>query len=95
MDYEVIFIGNRSEEERKAYWNHQNELLKWAHSLTEEQIDFLCNGGWYNSTIKGYLISAAKEAEFTEEQTKKLLQGLRYVLDTKEQKDADRIYREF
>ena len=92
---EGIFIGTETEEERKAYWQHQNELLRWAQSLDQEHIDFLCDGGWYNNTIKGYLIAAAREADFSDEQTRELLQGLRYALDTKDKQDADRLYQDF
>ena len=71
------------------------ELLKWAQTLSQEQVNFLFNGGWYNSTIKGYLIAAAQNADFTKEQTKELLDGLRHALDVKDKTDADTIYHDW
>lgn len=71
------------------------ELYNWANSLTQSQIDYLCNGGWYNNTIKGYLISAAQEAGFTNEQISELLNGLRFAFSLKDKADADRIYHDF
>lgn len=71
------------------------ELYRWANSLTQSQIDYLCNGGWYNCTIKGYLISAAQEAGFTDEQISELLDGLRWAFSLKDKSDADKVYREW
>lgn len=70
-----------------------DKLLTWAQSLTREQIDFLCDGGWYNYTMKGYLIAAAKEADFTDEQIDTLLQGMRIALSEKNKSDVDTIYQ--
>lgn len=84
-----------TDKEIKEHARRQIELLAWAQSLTNEQISFLCDGGWYNSTIKGYLIRASKEADFTHEQTKDLLQGLRFALDFMNKEDADKTYKEW
>lgn len=71
------------------------ELYNWANSLTQSQIDYLCNGGWYNDTIKGYLISAAQEVGFTNEQILELLNGLRFAFSLKDKAYADRLYHDF
>lgn len=73
----------------------QKELLKWAQSLTADQINFLCDGGWYNNTIKGYLIRAGREVDLTHDQIKELLQGLRFALDFMDKEDADKTYSEW
>ena len=95
MEDERVDIVLPDKEESQRFWQEQHILLKWAQSLTQKQIDFLCNGGWYNETIKGYALAAAKEADFSDAQIKELLQCLHYVLDTKDKEDADRIYHEF
>lgn len=89
METEEIIMP--TEEEKKTFFAHQHELYKWAFSLTQEQIDFICNGGWYNNAIKGYLIAAAKVADFTNEQTRALLDGLRWALSEKDKAEAEKV----
>ena len=68
------------------------ELYRWAQSLTKEQIAYLCDGGWYNNTIKGYLIAAADNAGLDDEQTDKLMDGLRDALSAMPMRKAEQIY---
>lgn len=58
-----------NEEMDTAAEKHE-KLLRWAQSLTQDQINFLCDG------IKGYLIEAANEASFSKEQIKSLLAAM-------------------
>lgn len=90
-----VIIEDFTEEERKAFWEHEKALLKWAQSLSQEQIDYLCNGGWYNNTMKGYLIAAAQNADLDREQTDKLLQGLGWAFSDIGKADADKIYMDW
>ena len=71
------------------------ELMNWANSLSDKQLDFLCDGGWYNNTIRGYLISAAQNAEFSNEQINELLNGLRMAFSLKNKEDAEKISNNF
>ena len=82
---------SKEESERAAKEYATN--LAWANSLTESQIDFLCDGGWYNNTIEGYLILAAQNADFTVEQIKELKKGLKSALDWNSKTDADKASR--
>lgn len=84
-----------TEEETKESFKNYNKLLKWAQSLTQEQIDFLCNGGWYNNTIKGYLIYACENEKMNREQIKSLLQKLNWAFDDHNKKEADNKYINF
>ena len=85
---------NEAEEEKYISESAKNgmELMNWAMSLSKEQIAYLCDGGWYNNTIKGYLISAAKKADFSNEQIKLLLNGVRFALSELDKNDADNVY---
>lgn len=76
---------NSMEEDVKEYRTN----LKWAQSLTKGQINFLCDGGWYNDTIRGYLILAARNAGYNKNQTNELLTSLRYMLETENKETAD------
>lgn len=89
---EGIYIPERTQEEIQAEIKRQNGLLAWAQSLTPDQIRYLCDGGWYNNTIKGYLIVAARNADFTEEQIDQLLCGLNWAFSEKNKAEAEQIY---
>lgn len=69
-----------------------DELVKWGHSLSKRQIDFLCDGGWYNNAIHGYLIKAAEFADMNDDQINALLEGLDAALDSFDKQDAEKIY---
>ena len=84
-------IETAKTETEKAIKEYKDNM-SWAKSLTDNQIEFLCNGGWYNNTIKGYLIEAAKIAGFDEEQTRSLLNGLRIALSEKTCSEAKKVY---
>lgn len=81
-----------SDEEVRAAAEKQNELIQWAQSLTQEQINFLFDGGWYNRAIKGYLIAAAENADLSDEQVIDLKNGLSTALDTYNKKNAEELY---
>ncbi len=87
-DMEIVFP---TPEQVEKWRKEDEEKMKWANSLTEEQIDFLCDGGWYNNTIRGYVIAAAREADFSHEQINQLLNGLRWAFSLKNKRDAEKI----
>ena len=109
-DDDICCIPIPTEEER-AEWARQAEehqkLYEWAWSLDKKQIDILCDMGYYNDTMKGYLITACRIARdlepdneknkinLTDGQIKTLLQGMRWALDEKSKEDADEVYRKF
>lgn len=83
-------------EGQKEQWKKEfAAMMQWANSLTEEQKAFLCDGGWYNNAIRGYLIAAAQYADFNEEQIKELLGGLRWAFSEKNKRDAEEISNNF
>lgn len=82
-------------EQKEAWRKESAEKIEWANSLTEEQIDFLCDGGWYNNAIRGYVIAAAREADFSNEQINELVNGLRFAFSEKNKRDAEKISRDF
>ena len=95
MVEEVKVINCISEEERKQLVEQYRKDLAWARSLSEEQIHYLCDAGWYNNTIKGYLIAAARNAEFSDEDIRKLLNGLRWAFSEKNAEEAEKIYIDY
>lgn len=81
-----------SDEGIRAAAEKQAKLTKWAQGLSQEQLQFLLDGGWYNNTIKGYLLFSAEIADFTTEQQNMLLGGLRLALDRYDKKEAEHKY---
>lgn len=79
-------------EEMRAFWQHQRELDDWAHSLTTEQINRLCDMGYYNDAMKGYCLRAAREMGLTEDQSRELLRCFGYALDVMDKEEAENLY---
>ena len=89
MDNKVI-IEELNQEEAEQSVKEFAENLAWAKSLTKEQINFLCDGGWYNNTIEGYLILAAERAEFTKPQINRLRKCLKDAFSCFSKEEAEK-----
>lgn len=63
--------------------------------LTDEQRHALCDMGYFNTVIYGYLIEAMKNADFTREQIMAVIIGLRNALDATTAAEAEEAYRNF
>ena len=87
-DNEYVAEAPLDEEVRTAA-EKQDKLLKWAQSINQDQLNFLLNGGWYNSAIKGYLMLAAEEASFSKEQINALLGGMMKALSNYDKAAAE------
>ena len=81
-----------SDEEVRTAAEKQHKLIQWAQSLTQEQINFLLDGGWYNKAIRGYLIVAAENADLSNEQLNALQNGLSIALDDYNKAAAENKY---
>lgn len=81
-----------SDDEIKTAAEKQAQLTKWAQNVTKEQLQFLLDGGWYNNAIKGYLLLAAEEADFSTEQKNMLMGGIRMALSKYDKDDAEKVY---
>lgn len=80
-----------SEEEIQAAIKKDAELRRKAQSLTEEERFYLCDAGYYNDTIRGYLILAMKEAGFNRADIQKALSGLHWVMDITSAQEAAQV----
>lgn len=90
-----MIIEQPTPEEIKAAKEQYKQLSVWAASLTADQRAFLMDGGWYNDAIRGYLISAMKNAEFSKEEIAKALNGLRWAFDETTSEEAAEVWRKF
>ena len=61
FNFQILAVDFPKEERERIIKEHK-EKMKWAQSLTKEEINFLCDAGFYNDAIKGYLITAARNA---------------------------------
>lgn len=88
-------IETPNPEEIKAAQEQFKQLSGWAQGLTAEQRAFLMDGGWYNDAIKGYLIKAMQNADFSQEDIGKALNGLRWALDEMTSTEAAEVWRRY
>ena len=57
-------------------------MLEWSKDTSdEERRESLVGSDWFKDVIKDYVVSAAKNAGFTNEQLENLLDGLKITLD--------------
>lgn len=93
--YENEGIILPSREEMKEFIAHQLEMEKKIYALTEEERNKICDMGFYNDAIRGYMIYAMKESGFSREDIEKALNGMWRAFDDVNARDAARVYIEF
>lgn len=71
---------------------NEQELEQWAQSLTEQQLNFLCDNCFYNYVMKGYVLTAAEIGELDEIQTRRLMKNFDCALSEKSAADAEQTY---
>lgn len=78
----------------KAIDEHQKMMAK-VLALTHEERMNICDMGFYNDAIKGYLIVAMRYAGFKNEEIKRALRGLTGAFDDKTADEAAAVYDNF
>ena len=71
------------------------KTVKLAMQLTEEQRDDLCDCGYYNEVISGYLILTMQDAGFEGAEIGKALSCLSGVFDDCSAREARQAYQKF
>lgn len=64
-------------------------------SLTEAQRHVLCDMGYFNTTIYGYMVEALEIAGFSREDIRKAIGGMRMALDEMTAAEAEEAFRTF
>lgn len=54
----------------------------------------LCDMGYYNDTMKGYMIAGMRKMGFTESEIRKAVLGMRAAMDEKTAEEAEKVYTE-
>lgn len=81
MDEKAVVIDAPTKEQIAETVRKVQEMQAKIQQLTEEERFFLCDSGYFNDTIRGYLIQAMKNADFSKEDIDKALGGLRWAFD--------------
>ena len=79
-----------SKGEKKAAIEKHRMMDEKAFALTNEERLHICDMGFYNDAIRGYLIRAMKEADFQEGEIERALSGLRLALDCMTAAEAEK-----
>lgn len=71
-----------------------DELMSLALSIPEEVRYKLCDMGYYNDAMKGYLIAGMRRMGFTEVEIRRAVLGMRSAHDELTAEEAERVYTE-
>ena len=82
-------------EEKQASVDKIRAMEQKAHALTDEERMFICDMGFYNSVIKGYLIEAMSQAELSRDEIIRAIGGLKWALDDMTAAEAVKVYQKF
>ena len=72
----------------------ERELMSQAVRVPKDVKMKICDMGYYNDVMKGYLIAGMRIAGFTESEIGKAVRGMRTAMDEKTAEEAERVYRE-
>ena len=81
-----------AKEERDAAIERHRLMDEKAFALTEEERMHICDMGFYNDVIRGYLIKAMQNADFEEKEISRALRGLHHAFDDMDATRAEKIY---
>ena len=81
-----------TEEELRAAREKSRVMDEKAFALTEEERMHICDMGFYNDVVRGYLIKAMENADFEKKEISRALRGLHYAFDDMDAKRAEQHY---
>jgi hypothetical protein len=81
-----------AKEERRIAIEKHRMMDEKAFALTEEERMHICDMGFYNDVIRGYLIKAMQNADFQEKEISRALRGLHHAFDDVDATLAEQIY---
>jgi hypothetical protein len=72
----------------------ERALMAAAASVPKDVRTELCDMGYYNDAMRGYLIAGMRNAGFSESEIRKAVLGMRAAHDELTAEEAERVYRE-
>lgn len=81
-----------TEEELRAAREKHRMMDEKAYALSEEERMHICDMGFYNDVIRGYLIKAMENADFEKKEISRALRGLHHAFDDMDAARAEQHY---
>lgn len=72
----------------------ERELMAAAASVPKDVRTKLCDMGYYNDAMKGYMIAGMRRMGFSESEIRKAVLGMRAAMDELTVEEAERVYTE-
>ena len=79
-------------EDLKAAIEKRELMDEKAFALTNEERMHICDMGFYNDVIRGYLIKAMENAGFEKKEISRALRGLHHAFDDMDATRAEKLY---
>lgn len=70
-----------------------SELIARAAGVPVDVRSALCDMGYYNDAMKGYMIAGMRKMGFTESEIRRAVLGMRAAHDELTVEEAERVYR--
>lgn len=71
----------------------ERELMAMAAGVPKDVRYKLCDMGYYNDAMKGYMIAGMRKMGFGESEIRKAVLGMREAMGEKTAEEAERVYR--
>ena len=81
-----------TEEELRAAREKVRRMDEKVYSLLDEERKHICDMGFYNDVIRGYLIKAMENVGFEEKEISRALRGLHHAFDDMDAARAEQHY---
>ena len=81
-----------TEEELRAAREKVRRMDEKAYALLDEERKHICDMGFYNDVIRGYLIKAMENVGFEEKEISRALRGLHHAFDDMDAERAEKHY---
>lgn len=72
----------------------ERELMAAAVAVPKEVRYKLCDMGYYNDAMKGYLIAGMRLQGFSESEIRRAVLGMRNAQEEKTAEEAEKVYRD-
>ena len=77
----------------KEWVARERELMAAAVAVPKEVRYKLCDMGYYNDAMKGYMIAGMRAMGFSETEIRRAVLGMRKAMDEKTAEEAEEVYR--
>lgn len=78
----------------RGWVTREIELMSQAAAVPKDVRTKLCDMGYYNDAMKGYMIAGMRRMGFSESEIRKAVLGMRAAMDELTAEEAERVYTE-